>query len=345
MMYGHWQSGTRKLNRHYQSGGEGSFLYTGMVRPLMGFEYSDYETYNDQINDPNFNSDDSDNVIVAPIYQIDIPTNHETKNERILMDQWKIDNNGWFSDQTGNERDLTVDVWHYGIFRGEPHFAYSNTSTPYMDWAAPTETDNDVNQNGIDKNNLTGALYYTYLQNTQYSFEDMYGQKEVNVVIPYYEILALPDYIGSGQSRNYGVIITPNGTFDDHYENKIRVTNLKRRANRVGNNANYPQSSLVYGNYGLYVPDTTDKFNIMNYYYSTTRMINESGALGRGLAFDGDVMCSFIARMDSSVDNGLIEAGIDFYGYYYALRLDHLKVEKHKIVDLLLPYNTDPLHY
>ena len=224
-MNGHWLSGTRKLNKHYQSGqGTGSFVLTGFGSPLMGFEYSGQgERYGTQ--DQRFYSDTTEKVIAAQMYRIfenGFPTSYTLEqNVHALYGIWNVSSQGWQA-QTSGRWNATIPVWRYGEFRGTPYYAYDSQGV--IAWRAPTVNDQYVNQNGIDKYDppMSNRGYYdTGLAN---SFENMYNDIDADFIIPIYEVIALP---ATGSNTLYKVILT-DGTFDDHYENQITLKGYKR---------------------------------------------------------------------------------------------------------------------
>lgn len=230
-MRGHWLSGTRKLNRHYQSGGGG-----GMFTPsdllgcpfywISGFQFGyipydnySYDGYHDYAHTQwgtwdlgtHFYDDDPmyNNIIVAPFYSLGNVNNLQRQNvetrDAILWDDY------------GNTSGQTVtgsqEVWTYGDVGGNPQWFYqsrtmSGTTGEAMYWATHTYTSYDsntqygyINQNGIDNRIYTDRSWLVstgvYSKNltgtarTPYPFETAYSGKMVDVIIPIYELVAI----------------------------------------------------------------------------------------------------------------------------------------------------------
>lgn len=232
-MNGHWLSGTRKLNKHYQSGqgGGGDITFTAMTLPIMGFEYGDFsERYPSGYG---FKRADAENVITAQMYRMfttGFPTQYTLEHSvHALYARWQISSNGFTAPSSGRWS-ADVPIWRYGEFSGEPYWSYQHfDDNDEAQWGEPTADDSEVNQNGI--NYRTQLLSTTrYVKNTTISLESVYNGKTVHVVIPVFEVVALP----STGSDNYtkGVILS-NGSFDDHYENKIKLKGYKKNPKRV----------------------------------------------------------------------------------------------------------------
>lgn len=225
-MNGHWLSGTRKLNKHYQSGqGNSSFVLTGFGSPLMGFEYSGQgERYRWNTGDPRFYSDTTEKVIAAQLYKVcnGLPTSYTLETDvHSLYSTWGIGQSGFYSINTNRRWNANIPVWRYGEFTAEPYWAYDSTYDE-IKWGVETVDNQYINQNGIDEQSLP----YFYRKGTNKSFENVYDDFEQDIMIPVYEIVAIPS-TGSNMVGLY-VIMTPNGTFNDTYENKIKVTGYKK---------------------------------------------------------------------------------------------------------------------
>lgn len=332
-MRGHWLSGTRKLNRHYQSGGGESYIVIGdMTHNLVGLEYSrPTENYYVAANGEFYNHDD-DNIVTAHIYQIELPSNKEIKHERYLAGKWIKPGSGhgqgyWYIQNHSFDSVVEEDVWHYGIVRGDPKMAYAPNT---IHWNAKTDTNSNINQNGIDRRDLEiQAFYNIYFPYSHYDVQ--YAGVERKVLIPYYEVLAFANYHLPGLSD--GIIITPTGTHNDTYESKMKIKGVQPGFKRVAGVRYYGPGYIRYNQQGL----SGDKYNLLFHTYVTGGYCEE-GAIGAH-TFCGEEICIFLNDL---YNNGLV-AGTGTIGtYYYALRLDHFEVEEYDMSTLLLPYSVNP---
>jgi hypothetical protein len=274
-MRGHWLSGTRKLNRHYQSGGgagQSSFALGEMIYGIIGFMYDrsggEYY-YIDNVNYERFYSDDSRNVIVAPLYSIfnTEPTLQSVGREHMIYASWWLNMstyNWYISGRPSWNAELPV--WKYGLIAGEPYWGYSydasNNTDEVMQWYTSSESNLNINQNGKDRNGLgdIGWSRALYVKNapsivSQYSFSDVYGNDSFNVVIPVYEVVAIPDD-GGLATADTKVVFTDNPQIT--IPSKTRLigydkTNIQRVPCReTGQFNSYIDSSdNVYVNYAM----------------------------------------------------------------------------------------------
>lgn len=325
-MNGHWLSGTRKLNKHYQSGqgqGYGSFVLTGFTISIMGFEYSGQgERYLPQ-EDSRFYSDDTEKVITAQLYKIcdSLPTSYTLENNvHSLYSTWGVTaQNGFYSISSNRRWNANIPVWRYGEFTAEPYWAYDSVYYEIR-WDEDTVGDVNINQNGIDVNDLPNF----YVKGTATSFENMYNDFEQDIVIPVYEIVAIPS-TGSNMT-GLGVIMTPNGTFNDTYENKITLKGYKRagieRVACSSSNEFYtviPSDNKIYRYYGY----------------------DEIYGLGGG-TFYGDVM---YRPMLDKFSNKIVAGNYtdpDFgttYEMIYYIRLVRLEKARYDMSTRVLPFN------
>lgn len=323
-MNGHWLSGTRKLNKHYQSGqGGDSFVLSGFTISIMGFEYSGQgERYLPQ-EDARFYSDTTEKVITAQLYKLcnSLPTSYTLEtNVHSLYSSWGVTaQNGFYSINSNRRWNANIPVWRYGEFTAEPYWAY-DSEYDEIQWGDDTVEDVNINQNGIDEESLP----YFYRKGTTKSFENVYDNFEQDIVIPVYEIVAIPS---TGSNMNgLGVIMTPNGTFDDTYENKIKLKGYKKVG--IERVAGYPISNF-------YIVTPSDN-NIYNYYG-----LNEIYGLGGGV-FYGDVMYmpmldryqnTIVAGNYTNPDTGSI------YEMVYYMRLVRLEKARYDMSERVLPFN------
>lgn len=366
-MRGHWLSGTRKLNRHYQSGGgvgQSSFVLGEMIYSIVGIMYNrpDGEYYHyvmGNVNYERFYSDDSRNAIVAPLYNIfnTAPTFQSQSKEHMIYANWgfDVDTYNWFI--SGRPLwNAELPVWKYGLIAGDPYWAYSydatNNTDEVMQWFMSNESNGNLNQNGKTRNGLgdIGQSRALYVKNApsiigQYSFSDVYGNDEFNVIIPVYEVIAIPDD-GSSATSQTKVVFTDNTSI--RIPSKTRFigydkTNIQRVPcpEPIDFNAYIDSSYNVYVNYAMYagyIPSGYD--NIYGGYD-----IAEIGAIRsfRTNLFPSDRIFEFLVWNNKtaqvSVDNPeRISAGTYtdpdtgiMMNMVYAIRLDHLEVGTYAI--------------
>jgi len=219
MFRGHWLSGTRKLNHHYQSGqgGESSFVLSEFRGPVMGFEYSGQgERY--YSSDDRFYSSATEKVIVAELYLLEgggLPTTYTQEIKHALYSNWTVNGSNRFA--AGTYRwNVDIPVWKYTEHKAYPHWAYSQSGL--MLRVYKTVDDNRYNQNGIS------MTPNSYTEGTSSSFETMYDSFEADVVEPIYEIVAMPDS-GFGQQM---VILTDDTDFSNTYPNDMKFVGYKK---------------------------------------------------------------------------------------------------------------------
>lgn len=323
-MNGHWLSGTRKLNKHYQSGqgGSSSFVLTGFTVSIHGFEYSGHgERYNQ--SDSRFYSDDTEKVITAQLYKIcdSLPTNYTLENNvHSLYSQWGVTaQSGFYSINNQRRWNATVPVWKYGEFTTEPYWAYDSYYNE-IQWLESTVEDININQNGIDRLSLP----HFYVKGTARSFENIYNDFEQDIVIPVYEIVAIPNM--GGNINGIGVIMTHDGTFNDTYENKITLKGYKRAG--IERVACDPISEFF-----TIIPSDNKIYRYYGY--------GEIFGLGGG-TFYGDVM--YRPMLDTS-SNAIVagnytdpDLGITYEMIYY-MRLVRLEKATYNMSTRVLPFN------
>ena len=230
IMRGHFISGTRKLNRHYQSGaGDGGFIYN-MFYAIYGFEYGrPTEEYTSYYGAADFyDYQNGENMSVAPIHKLwtTTPTVQKTEKKNVIYsDEWHYSYNG-FAITAASGRSAEETIWRYGMFQGDPYWIYDSI---YILWHRPTYSDSDYNQDGINQNAVSTGLPGYYDKNNQDSFENMYNGKAIDVVVPTYELIAVQD---EGFSPNGGVVIS-EGSFPFSVKNQTRLKGALIKPQRV----------------------------------------------------------------------------------------------------------------
>lgn len=333
-MNGHWLSGTRKLNKHYQSGqGGGDITLTGMTLPIMGFEYGDFgERYPSGYG---FKSADAENVITAQMYRMftnGFPTQYTLEpSVHALYARWTISANG-FTAPTSGRWSADVPIWRYGEFSGEPYWSYQDANGTEATWGEPTDDDSEVNQNGINYRTQLASTS-RYIKNTSQSLETVYNGKTVHVVIPIFEVVALPS---TGYDNYTEGVILSNGSFDDHYENKIKLRGYKKGPKRVW--------GTQYGNAVTYWFKATDG----NIYRGPAGPIEIYGLTDFG-GFWGDLMYKPIIReiidqSDPDYGDHVVSAGTytdpdtgNTYNMIYYVRLARLEQADYVLPSRILP--------
>lgn len=318
-MNGHWLSGTRKLNKHYQSGqgggGGGKTTFTLNMNGLDTIKGLDYSGRSGQ--PPRFDEPSTDNIIVAQMYRLfenGYPTSYTLEqNVHALYAKWGSYSNGFHAFSAGRWN-ATVPVWRFGEFKGDPYWIYRASSvavipTLELSWAYPTDFDSYINQNGIAQ---PQTISRNYQRNTAYTFEQLYNGKTLHCLIPVYEVIAMP---GNGNMADYGVIITPNGTFDDYYPNEITFKNFVKR------NMTMIQYSVD--------PETymDGDFNDPNDNHYIGYNAAENGAVpGINGRFIGDCMYVPLYDQNSTETDKVIIAGTESnYNMIYMVRLKRLE--------------------
>lgn len=321
-MNGHWLSGTRKLNKHYQSGqgggGGGKTTFTLNMNGLYtikGFDYSGRSGQPDRFEEPS-----TDNIVVAQMYRLfenNYPTNHTLEQSvHALYAKWASTANGFHAYSSGRWN-ATVPVWRFGEFKGDPYWIYNQSAviiypTWEIIWAHGTDSDAYVNQNGIPQPQ-TGSGNYQY--QTAYTFEQLYNGKTLHCLIPVYEVIAIP---GNGNMVDYGVILTPNGTFDDYYPNNITLKNFVKNDITMIKYSNDPETWMDGNSHTINDPND-------NHYigYNEAEISAVPGINGQ---FIGDCMYVPLYDYNSTETDKVIVAGTeDNYDMIYMVRLKRLE--------------------
>lgn len=223
-MRGHWlSSGTRKLNKHYQSGSGGggglkTFTYRDMEFPIYGFEYDAPDGYNRY--DIGYYNATSNNIEFAPVYKLfnsaypSTPISTETRYV-LYSKYWRYDN-GYYKKAISSSdviRDL-FPVWHFGELRGDPYWAYvTNTHDPsngIMKWGRVIRHNEgqQINQDGIYYNQTQWGDYFPSGSYPGHRFEDIYNGKTLKVLIPVFDLIAIPSLMNYPNSLQARVDIT-----------------------------------------------------------------------------------------------------------------------------------------
>ena len=225
-MNGHWLSGTRKLNKHYQSGNGGgglkTFTYRDMQWPIHGFEYDAPDGY-DAKEDGYYNVT-SDNIEFAPVYKIfnsaypSTPVSTETRYV-LYSKYWRYDN-GYYKKAISSSDVIRgqYPVWYYGEFRGDPYWAYStrneyDPSAGIMGWGKVIRNNggtgaNQINQDGIYYYQTQWGDYFPSGSYPGHRFEDIYNGKTLKVLIPVFDLIAIPNLMNVAYDYRPGVDIT-----------------------------------------------------------------------------------------------------------------------------------------
>ena len=362
-MRGHWLSGTRKLNRHYQSGGgagQSSFVLGEMIYSIVGFMYDrpggEYY-YIDNVDYDRFYSDDSHNVIVAPLYNIfnTAPTLQNIGKEHMIYASWGFNMSTYNWYVSGRPSwNAELPVWKYGLISGDPYWAYSydsgNRTDEVMQWFMSNESNGNINQNGKDRNGLGNismnrALYFKNAPSivSQYSFSDVYGNDSFNVVVPVFEVVAIPDD-GGLATANTKVVFADNPQIT--IPSKTRLigydkTNIQRVPCPEPSdfNAYIDSSNNIYVNYAMYAAWVPRGYD---YIYGGSD-ICELGAIRsyRTYLYPSDKIYEFLVWNNgiNGVNNPeRISAGTYtdpdtgiMMNMVYAVRLDHLEVGTYSI--------------
>lgn len=321
-MRGHWESGTRKLNRHYQSGGgSGWTTLLGMGQGLLGFKFGgNDDQYGPLVSDGYFYDGNSNNIIVAPVYKLwdSNPVSHSTENVNAIYGNWEVSDygNGHLRN-TVNMWISNIPIWRYPDITPTPEWIYSTAGS--MRWYKPTESDPSINQHG--KPMPSGNLYY--LQNSSDSFENIYSGATFNILVPTFELIAAP-YHGNNESLP---IVLGQTSSSYTFESKIKVKNLSVSAYRVA------ESNSSSGSYET-VPTFTDGIN--NDVYLNVRSGYSTPELGTfsfgDLAINDEAYVS-LYDMDSATPLDPLTAGTYTdpvsgvtYRMVYYIRFKHLSI-------------------
>lgn len=216
-MNGHWQSNTRKLNKHYQSGNGGKgyqtyFIDAGLVH-LSGFQEAETD-----ILHGTFTRASNSNVICAPAYRLFDTTPSPTSISTHLLSystNWSGRGYEWTPGQYSDLYEADdLPLWKYDNVTGTPLWWYSNRDGQYdaysqtmpspmkaIRWWGGTIDDVTVNVYGLSSP-VTNP-YLTTLPNaytipatgSYISLEDAYQNQPVNILIPVFRMIAVP-YIG-----------------------------------------------------------------------------------------------------------------------------------------------------
>ena len=354
-MRAHWESGTRKMNRHYQSGGgkSDSFILGGMYWPLMGLMYDrpDGETYTNYSSSylkQQFYSDDSNNIIVAPLYKLfdTAPTKQSEETSHLMYGYWDIISPAYTWKLSGGNPTWNTEapVWRYGMKQGIPYWVYEpghyNTAYDFMSYYRGTESDELVNQNGKNRLGLYDevltydfSLYSRNVSQSYKSFEDEYGYDGFKVVIPIYELIAIPNSGNNNKAEK--IVFTDNTSLE--IQPKIKLKGFDRNPQRVpfstpANFNAFVKPSGTYINYATMANQTGPNYEYGSHYVAETGVIR---TLGRTL-FPSDQIFEPLWYNDSpnsyTDDPKKLVAGNHYNpdtGIYtemiYAIRLDHLE--------------------
>ena len=375
-MRGHWLTSTRKLNRHYQSGGGSSDSFTlgGMYWPLIGFMYDrpDGETYNNYSETylkQQFYSDDPNNIIVAPLYKLfdEAPTKQSEETSHLMYGYWDIIPPSYNWKLTGGTPTWNTEapVWRYGMKQGVPSWVYQPgdyvPSYDIMSWYRGTESDELTNQNGKNRIGLYDepmtfdfSLYSRNVSQSYISFEDEYGDDGLNVVIPIYELIAIPN--SGDSSRNEKIVFTDNTSLE--ISPKIKLKGFDKHPQRVPFNATSHYNTFVkpsgtYINYAMMATKAGPNYEYGSHYVAETGVIR---TLGR-LLFPSDKIFEPLWYNDSpnsyTDDPKKLVAGYHYNadtGIYtemiYAIRLDHLEyMSNYEIGQSVIPERILPRQY
>ena len=295
-MRAHWESGTRKMNRHYQSGGgkSDSFILGGMYWPLMGLMYDrpDGETYTNYSSSylkQQFYSDDSNNIIVAPLYRLfdTAPTKQSEETSHLMYGYWDIISPAYTWKLSGGTPTWNTEgpVWRYGMKQGVPYWVYEpgnyNAAYDFMSYYRGTESDELVNQNGKNRLGLYDeawtsdySLYSRNVSQSYKSFEDEYGYDGFKVVIPIYELIAIPNSGNNNKAEK--IVFTDNTSLE--IQPKIKLKGFDRNPQRVPFNtpANFNafvKPSGTYINYATMANQTGPNYEYGSHYVAETGVI------------------------------------------------------------------------
>ena len=323
-MNGHWLSGTRKLNKHYQSGqgggggGGGKTTFTlnmnGMYT-IQGFDYSGRTGQQNRFAEPS-----TDNIVVAQMYRLfegGYPTDYTVEqNVHALYGRWSSYSNGLHA-FTGGRWNADIPVWRFGEFKGDPYWIYYPSQvavipTWEIGWAQGTDLDTYINQNGIAKpQSISGNYQYQ----TAYEFTQLYNGKTLHCLIPVYELVAMP---GTGSMNDKGVILTPTGTFNDYFPNKVTLKDFVKNDITMIKYSADPETWMDGTSHVINDPDD-------NHYIGHTYM-EISAIPGVNGLFMGD--CMYVPLYDynsTETDKTIIAGSEGNYDMIYMVRLKRLE--------------------
>lgn len=367
-MNGHWLSGTRKLNKHYQSGqgggGGDEFTLTGMYNAIQGFQFgAPYERYgfyyqDSETQDQMFYSHTAkDNAIVAPLYELwgsTPPSVQSKRTQRMLYGLWGADLLGFFCGEGSESRiaDITETIWEYGEIRGIPKWAYHryNNSIDAIEWGSMTETNNNRNQKNKWYKDYENKLWYVKNPNqNQRSFEMEYEGVDVDVLIPVYELYAVPKNRTTNMREN--IVMTDTGTFDDRYPNKIKVKGWKKSLQRVATSI---AATAFESHASCYPIKGTD---LKTYYvskgtFTTLHYPDTTGEVGTlalpvfydqwNSIFPGDnitvILRHCLGRMSPTYQEGITAGYEGSTEMVYAMRLVRIEKETVTVANEVLPF-------
>lgn len=317
-MRGHWLSGTRKLNRHYQSGGGGGSIwttFTGMYQGLIGLKVGGSDdTYNTGDTTAKFYQPSSDNVQAAPLYELwdTTPSSYTIEqNVPMVYGNWGVNALGIVSASSGIVSNIPV--FRYGLITPQPKWAYSNYR---ISWYKPTTTDSVKNQNGIDRTALNLYNTYSYYNlGTNYThFETAYNGIDIKVLQPVYELVAIPE------NTAYKRAVSTNQGLSYTFSNDIKVKDMPAGLTRVGQDGYFAQDALIHtDNNKVYLQSGTGGFS---------NGWSEVGALS-GIAghFAGDKLYVIIEDVNGDhIVAGTYNDGISTMNMVFAIRLDHIEI-------------------
>lgn len=333
-MRGHWLSGTRKLNKHYQSGNDSgggglkTFTYRDMEWPICGFEYDAPDGYYAKEN--GYYNATSSNIEFAPVYKIfnsAYPSTPISTETRYVMysKYWRYDN-GYYKKATQSYEVIRgqYPVWYYGEFRGDPYWAYNNKNNhnnPYGDpddppfgemaWEKVIRNDEGqpINQDGINYNQTQWGIYFPTGWYPGHRFEDIYNGKILKVLIPVFDLIAIPNLMNVPHDYRPGVDIT-----DEEDPAEPAILKLKYRGNKP---------NRVYSS-----DDWSYHFNMVN---DINETVSEYFDLisGSQLGTMGGFCENIYTILYAFKPDGRITAGYaSGYEMVYAIRLKWLEVEE-----------------
>lgn len=307
-MKGYWISGTHKFQHHYQSGkGGDTFVLSDMQMALLGFQYDrSSEAYHDLIPVQRFYTDSQDNISIANTYKLwsGTPTRiSEELNVPIVYDVWQVINGQIKVGQNPRYRWIVqMPIWRYGEITGEPLWAYGyqNGSPSYMIWDAQTETSQSSspyvmkNQDGIVR--PSAVSYFKPPISGGPTFESEYNGMTIKVVVPVYELVAVPN-----DGENGTRFVLTDGNNLGPFPNQIRLKGIPKKGTydiaRVPTSYVYSASSVnsIIG----YYTETDQSGN--TYMMQPITRVSQLGALGFGDGyFAGDKLFIFITEGDAN---------------------------------------------
>lgn len=384
-MRGHWVSGTRKLNRHYQSSEGGDYtLIDGLPYALIGIQFvGEDERYNQE---GTFYNDDSRNIVVPPCFQTanierDLSTPISIDDVHLQYGEWRNygDNIGVDPStlrgkrrESGTETDIDTKIWRYGKFKGVPQWIKSvPINTDDYEWAWPpankgnmwwgvrtlesynVEDDYDiVNQNRVHaplRDHIFNDMYDTaYIDDddTHMSYEASYAGKTINIIVPVYEIIAMP-YIEAMDHTELHIYQAAIGT-SGVVKSKIRIKNLPRGYKLVCHAIDSPPP--LPANASIYEFNTGNVYkhngyiNMVHMYYGYYMGASEIGRFNYLYEFMTDELYYPLFGRNADDSTFPIIAGTietedrGTVNMIYAMRLDHLEIETINPTDYISSY-------